>query len=423
MLGPFMESLLGFFLFAAPESGDSAAFLVDEFRYRSTLEIQQAGLEEAQLSSLPWSGWYWPVREGGLARRLADPKFPAQVSWPEIREFLVRRIGTGPKELWSPSEKYDDLLGDPSFTLTWSMIRLGDRLARRGTIPAWFGFCAGWAGAAMNMPEPVRSVRVRRAGSASLTEGEVIFTPEDLKALAALHWTSGLFPIRSAGRLCEENPVRRRGPEEREESVSCRDVSPATLHLALVNQVGSADRALLMDSDPGHEVWNQPIFSYRFHYRNPRTREPAAALEQAKIRLQDWPEDPFRSWRTPSATQAVAVSASVRFVAERGPEAAGAPEEEHLRTVLYEYDLELDDHGRILGGEWQSSLHPDLLWVSAPRAFPQSSGDRALLESGDRSAWIPAQPLPENWVAPARSASARGEILSRILRHLFAWSL
>jgi len=86
--------------------------------------------------------------------------------------------------------------------------------------------------------------------------------------------------------------------------------------------------------------------------------------------------------------------------------------------VKYRYDLELDDEGRILGGEWHSSLHPDFLWTAAANAKVQSVGDFSLVNAP----WDPRKPVPAIYKIAAKRASAVGQPLSTVLDGLLQLS-
>lgn len=79
--------------------------------------VTSDGLEKAAAEITPWSGYWWPIREGSL---------------------LV------------PLGKYDRLTGHQA--AAW------ERQANPPgpDVPRWFGYCHGWAAASMLEPEPDR---------------------------------------------------------------------------------------------------------------------------------------------------------------------------------------------------------------------------------------------------------------------------
>ena len=413
-------------ILAYPEPGDLArAITGGSLRWEGLQQIQKEGLSRGEVPITPWSGWYWPLSDGGLAARLIDlsmsdhPRAESQKRWSETRERILSRLGIGKMEELSPAEKYDLLVGDKKFTLSRSMIRLADQQVERDRIAIWKGFCTGWANAAMQMARPVRAVEALSADAKT----RVRFTPDDIKALAALLWTTGSFAFRSAGTLCSEDPVRREPGSERELNPICRDTNPATLHLTLVNQVGGARSSFLIDTDPGAEVWNQPVVSYSYVTYHPIT-EVEGPIEISRVRLKEWANDPRREYRATGAQSVIGVKTSLTFVYETlpGALAGGGSTPDELRTAEYFYELELDAFGKIVGGEWTTSLHPDLIWVASPGAFPISWGDRALSQNRDEAEWKKGGALPPSWPSAALQSSERAQPLGRVVQKLFEWA-
>lgn len=37
--------------------------------------------------------------------------------------------------------------------------------------------------------------------------------------------------------------------------------------------------------------------------------------------------------------------------------------DDKLETQIYNYDLELNQDGKIIGGEWHTDNHPDFIWT------------------------------------------------------------
>ncbi|MGK5082606.1 hypothetical protein WDW37_04810 [Bdellovibrionota bacterium FG-1] len=405
-------------LFSAFEPNDVARNLVDEFKYDTLQQMRTAGLEQAQVPAQPWSGWYWPLNEGGLAYRYADLAFPkgTNVNWATVSNYLLSTLGVGPVKDLSPMEKYDFLLGDGNFTLTRAMIKTADDHQSGGNVEAWMGYCTGWANASMMMPRPMHSVYVTAANGKTQIE----FRPSDIKALGALLWANGSSPARVVGTVCQENPVRRDPTTGRALDPACRDTNPATFHLSMVNQIGVSRRSFLIDSDSGYQVWNQPVSSYSYTYFNPATGK-LAPLEAASVRLSDLANDPFKGVRASGAKFVVGVETQLTFIYETRPnvQQTDSPETDEKRVPVYKYDLELDDAGQIIGGEWYSRLHPDVLWVALPGSHPATSGD-ALVHPGDQ--WRPRQPLPTSWRTAARASGQYLQPLGLIVDKLFEWA-
>lgn len=399
-----------------PAPNDIAKNLVDVLKYETLEELKEAGLEKAQLSSQPWSGWYWPLYEGGLAYRYADPEFPLGSDWSKIGDYLFNHIGIYPVDHLSPAEKYDLLLGDHDFTLTRAMLRTADDHSVNGTVDAWMGFCGGWANAAMMMPRPLHSVTVTGADGKT----RIDFRPSDIKALGTLLWANGTSPARVVGTICEESPVSRDPSTARPIHDTCRDTNPATFHLAITHQIGVSQRSLLMDSDSGYQVWNQPISSYSYSYFNPISGQ-ANSFENARILRSEFVSDPYKNFRSPQTKYIIGVETQLTFIYENRPSnlTTDSPEYDEKRFPLYKYDLELDSTGRIIGGEWYTRLHPDVLWITPVNTVPITQGDPIVLP---QEKWNPEQGLPPSWEKAAQVSIGKMQPLAAIVEQLFEWS-
>ena len=403
---------------SAPSPWDDARIIVDDLKYDHLEQMRAENLERAQLPRQPWSGWYWPLYQGGLAYRYADPKFPQVTDWNVLSAYLLETLGlvSGPE--LSPAEKYDLLVGDLNFTLSRNMLSLANARLSNGSVPGWLGFCGGWANAAMNLPKPVHSVIV----TAHDNRTQIEFRPTDLEALATLLWANGSVPYRMAGRLCQQVRIVR-DASGRAIDPDCQDNNPATWHLSVVNQIGLSHRGLVIDADPSYQIWNHPVFSYDYKYFNPATELPAGSLEEAKIKQSDFLKDRFSAFRARNTIFLVGIEMQTTFMFFKAPSLTLSPsppsEENETRTALYRYDLELDSSGKIIGGEWYSFLHPDVIWVASPGAHPLSIADSQLAGTPD---WIRGEPIPEGWQEAAITAAAVTQPLARIVDDLLLWS-
>jgi hypothetical protein len=403
--------------FSLPEPADLAANLVDELRFLTLEQMRTARLEDSKLTTAPWSGWYFPLKDGGLAYRYADPHFPKDAQWNVIEKYILNTMGQGPVDSLSPAEKYDLLLGDPQFTLTRKMIQIASNHAVGGVVEGWLGYCTGWANAAMMLPRPRHSVTVLARDGKTRIE----FRPSDIKALGALLWANGSYPTRLVGTVCQESPVRRDPLNDRALNPACQDTNPATWHLSVINQLGVQQRSFLIDSDPGFQIWNQPVSAYSYTYFNPATGKPASFAE-AQVRLADFKQDKFAAHRSVGAVTVVGVEMNLTFVYEKVPDTQNTDsvDTDVTRVPVYKYDLELDSSGKIIGGEWWTRLHPDVLWVAPLGTHPTTYGDAQLQD--DRSVWNPDGVLPAPWVNAAAVSELYVQPLSRIVEQLFAWS-
>src|SRR6185295_6707452 len=106
-----------------------------------------------------------------------------------------------------PAEKYDLLVGDPSWSLTRRMQDEG-WLYYSGprTVPTWVGYCHGWASAAYSVPRPHKTVEMTSAAGTRIP-----FYPDDIKALQTALWADYVLtsPIHFTGARCETSePVQ-----------------------------------------------------------------------------------------------------------------------------------------------------------------------------------------------------------------------
>ncbi len=399
----------------APAGNDRAASLVDRLEFENLAKMEEAGLLKAELAISPWSDFYWPTYAGQLANRYADPDYNSALNWKSNAEYLTKMLGRGSQEHFSPAEKYDLLLGDTKFTLSKKMINAGAPYANEaGEVEAWFGLCHGWAPASFMLSRPVKAVTVK-----SLDGRKIEFTPSDIKALATLLWAGGASRTRFIGGRCNDKEPGR-DDSERETNPDCFDTNPATWHIAAVNQIAVSKRSFVMDASAGYEVWNQPIYGYEYAYMHPVTRKTSRSLADAKIRLADYPNDPFRGKRSPEAESVVKIIMTLDYIAENmpSPETKDGPDRDNHTVVNYSYDLELDKDNNIVGGEWHSSIHPDFLWVPVPGGKARSDGDYWLDQQGNKDEWKKGEAVPASWKNAARLSAVREQPLARVVERL-----
>jgi hypothetical protein len=402
------------------ESRDRVEDLVDEVRYTRPADVESARLHSASLAETPWSDDYWGIYRGLLGRRYADPLFTDSDDWKENRAYverspaakIVERGDAAAIDLLSPSEKYDLLLGDDAFTLTAAMWAEGQGYYERsGSVERWMGICHGWAPASYTVPRPRRSVTARTPKGLEIT-----FYPADLRALASLLWANASPRVRFIGQRCEETdpPKDENG---RVLSAAAFDNNPGTFYLAMVNQIGHAKRALVMDATYDYEVWNQPVCGYEAHFFNPQTMRFASTVREGTVARGDFTRDRFQRYRSLDYVSALGVAMRTRYVVERAPkhDASDDASKDPTTLVDYYFDLELDGSGKILGGEWYTNRHPDFLWTPAP-------GQRAVTPADELAtgAWDGSGPVPASWRAAAARASADGLPMAKVVEQLVA---
>ena len=402
---------------SAPGDHDSAYDFLKTVHYETLEEIDRNKLTSARLVESPWSDHYWPIYAGILSYRYSDPHYPESYNWKVNADYLYNNLGQGGDLDLSPAEKYDYLVGDKNFTLTKAMLDQGKPyFDRYGKVESWMGICHGWAPASYSLKRPRKEIKV------STPEGRFItFYPSDIKGLASLLWANARVPARFIGGRCEEKdpPVDGRN---RPIDQTCLDNNPATWHLVVVNQIGDIGRSFVMDKTFSYEVWNQPVYGYEYGYFNPKTKKDVNTLKEAKVKLSDFPNDPRRAVRAENARSVVGITMQVTYSVESMPEARPYDSEQFdsHRTDTYVYDLELDEHDRIIGGEWYSEEHPDFIWAPFENSRALSPGDEALSRSSEK--WIQDQSIPRSWQSVAINSSRYSLPLALIVEELIRLS-
>jgi len=253
--------------------------------------------ETGKVERIWWGNW-WPMSQGGTA---------------------ARRYQGYP----SPMEKYDAVTGGGSAT-SWEI-----ESTRAYTNIGWAGHCNGLAAASVMVEEPTKSVLYKNT----------TFTTEDIKALLIESWQGSGSII---GDRCDRKQITydRYG---RILETECRDVNPATFHLAVTNYVGLFSKAIIADVDNSEAVWNYVIDSFTVQTKNWLSKNEATWQVQR--------EASSTYVFNPEAIDFVHIKMTVNYV--------------KFDTRSYEYILELNQNGMVIGGEWignNKREHPDFIW-------------------------------------------------------------
>jgi hypothetical protein len=375
---------------------------------------------EQALSKRPWADRRWPMLHAMLGSRYSDSGFleVAENSGFEgansyINNFSIRRAvrasvtNPGAIDLLSPSEKYDLLVGDLDGTLTKSLWLEAKRLSLEKGIKNWMGLCEGSAAAAVTENEPVNKIVVKSAFNGI----PVTFNAVDIKGLLALSWSSYGIDIPIIGNRCDLKK-----PDV--SNAACWDTNPAAWHIAVLNLVGDRRGHLMIDRDPGVEVWNVPVLNYKFEYIHPITGAVINRIQDAMTDISKMPNIQGLR-RTPGTKYIVGVKMSViggNRVNNLVPNNGSTP---LVRSTFnYIYDLELAANGNILGGEWRGKTdRPDFIWAIGEKVKPAAKGDK--LVSGQ---WQINQALPLRWQNAAIDSSKSLQVMRVILDRLVALS-
>jgi Transglutaminase elicitor len=171
-----------------------------------------ANQEIGQSVAAPWSGWWWPLLDSRNPN-LYDPEQALQA----YDNYVVQTRGMNPgTQQW----EYDHQ-------------RTTDRDA------TWWGYCHAWAAAAVLEQEPRTLTKAGRIFTLNQVKGMLIVTYDNL---IVTQW----------GRR-----YARGAPQSYYD-----DIHPRVFDELLRHYVGQLRQALILDLEPGPEVWNFPVFAY-----------------------------------------------------------------------------------------------------------------------------------------------------------------
>lgn len=274
-----------------------------------------------------WSSDYWPLYKGNINYRWNSPNpIGFQLDSPSFNQAL--RMTQKELEALAPSEKYDLYTGNYTYPLK--------REVQKRTSPQrreWEGICHGWAIAALNHNEPTPKLL-------SNPDGIMIpFGSSDIKALLSYYYAYPYSPngIHQMGRRCNGR------------SYCDDDMNAGAFHIVLSNKVGLEGKGFIADIENGSEVWNQVVYNYQTEIIE-RDLPPARTSASGTIKV-------------------VRVKTKVRVVMNIVNNSwlpANGTSLQTFRDSDYEYDLDIDWNGRIIGGDWRSKLRPDFLWFVGP---------------------------------------------------------
>lgn len=308
---------------------------------------------------LAWSESYWPSNKGGIAYRWNHPDpqpFKFQL---HTREELLR-MSTKELEQLSPAELYDIANDDYNYTLTRTTLR------RYSPQDLWWeGICHGWAQAASHYPEPAPVVVKNRTGL------KVPFGASDVKALLAMHEAynfGGKFGFvgvrcKASGKVEGEGDERDRNPNEPAPEVAnspdCRDTNAGAFHVVITNMLGILGKGFVADIDRYGDVWNQPLAGYQVSdLREEQVLQNHRDLgieRRVRVTMKMIYGEELKFY-----TRELAAAGNLNFVS-KAP-VTNTPAQKFL-SKNYEYIVELDSRGIVIGGEWISKTRPDFLWM------------------------------------------------------------
>ncbi len=323
-----------------------------------------------------WSESFWPNKKGGIAYRWNDPKaLPFEktkamdektlmktyfYSRDQLKKMSVEEIGK-----LSPAELYDISQENYDYPLTKKVMK-----QYAPTNEWWEGICHGWALAAVHYAEPAPVTVTNKHGI------PVPFGSSDVKALLALHDaynSNGAYA--QVGKRCfkvgtikgeeyEEDgkdvkfPTQAEIDADKDNADACNDINPGALHLILANMIGENSKGFVAEIDRLNDVWNQPVIGYDSTING---ELPLSAAEKAsgvakKLHVNT---DMTYGDELEFYSEEEAHKGTLGFVSK---EPVTGTERQTNSVRKFEYTLELDAAGNIIGGEWISASRP--AWIS-----------------------------------------------------------
>lgn len=172
------------------------------------------GAEELKIDTMPWAGYWYPKRGTELFEGDAAPLAK-----------LDKAMAKAGREGHAVAE---------------------EKKFRSGSDETWEGLCMPWARAAIATLEP----------RASRVVNGVEFTPNDQKALITkLHEqaTSRVYGVRYNGNSVTDGTIQ--------------DIRPEAFHRIVLKQLGELKKPFAIDTEPGPEVWAEPLYRMRWTVR------------------------------------------------------------------------------------------------------------------------------------------------------------
>lgn len=321
--------------------------------------------KSAKLKTLPWSDDYWGTYKGGISYRwnqkVTGTDESARWSYKIIED--INKINVSINEL-SPAEKYDLFLGNMDFPLTtYEKKRTQIMKTVPGEpdydkdfkIPEWEGICHGWAPATLEFGNSEPITVTGKNGQ------KISFGSSDMHALLSYHLhlnkssKTGFLGSRCSldfkelKKKLEKREITKKELEEKMNSAECADTNAGAFHVALTNQIGLMNQGFVADVTRDTEVWNQPIYSFESKILGTSNRATPGAA--------------------PGTVKEITVYTKMGYVGEIQQTFKLVTKPFYIKYEEYEYRLELNADGEIVGGEWISEDRPDFIWKSAPVPF------------------------------------------------------
>jgi hypothetical protein len=295
----------------------------------------------ATLEKTPWSDSYWPTTDAGISRRWNDSSIYGEVNFSYKSPTPEQLHAMTPAEIakLSPAEKFDILNGDYNYTL-----QKRERSRTRPDAESWEGLCHGWASAALTVDEP-KAVTIKNPQGIDIPVGSA-----DVKGLIDLY--NGNYSNSRVYFVAERCNVDINNEPDMANNPECKDTNAGTFHLVLTNQIAKRQQGFVADVVRDLQVWNHPVYGYASEIMS----QSNGASEGAAA----------------GTVREVTLKTTMNYVSETGANWEHGRVNKQVRE--YNYRVEINQNGQIIGGEWLDSARPDFLWMQDAPEFANMGG-------------------------------------------------
>jgi hypothetical protein len=290
------------------------------------------GLKDQRLG---WPGSHWANYIGGIANRWSAG-IPQNFTYKLLSLAELRALEPHQLDELSPAEKFDIFNGNYNYPTVKKVYRTVSPYESQ-----WHGICHGYAPSALNHPEPATRDLVNPDGI------KVHFYSSDIAALMSFYYANVVStPVSLIGTRCNYNP----GKVPRRRQDECNDLNAGAFHIVIANKLGEDGSGFIADIDRYSEVWNHVAVSFT----------STARAESAPVNTSAY-----------GTVKRIHIEATVTFAAAIAPKFDPVINTEAAEYAhnSYEYFLDLDKTGKIIGGDWVSEARPDFVWTQKQANF------------------------------------------------------
>jgi hypothetical protein len=275
-----------------------------------------------------WSSDYWARYKGGINYRW-NSSTPRGFNLVSPTKTQAQQMTIAQLSALAPSEKWDLFIGRYDYPIKREVAAYASP-----SRPTWEGICDGWAGAAMNHDEP------RPITLANPDGIQIPFGSSDIKGLLSWYYAKKFSDGHSQmGSRCN-------GPSSGTDRCT-HDMNAGAFHIVLANKIGRDGGSFIADIDRNSEVWNHIAYNYSSSIRNsnlaPSSTSATGTVKRMRIRT---------------------VVRYVFLLARNTWEPVLGTSRQKTSSRTYEYYLDINAAGRVIGGDWISTQRPDFLWLS-----------------------------------------------------------